>query len=92
MTSAFRAMIAATAEQKGHPPEVVEAMVDRDVEIPDLIEKGKLLTLTNNGAVEAGLSEGTVRSEEHTSELQSHSFSSYAAFCLKKKIFSLPFL
>ena len=25
------------------------------------------------------------RSEEHTSELQSHSFSSYAVFCLKKK-------
>ena len=27
------------------------------------------------------------RSEEHTSELQSHSFISYAVFCLKKKIF-----
>ena len=27
-----------------------------------------------------------VRSEEHTSELQSHSFISYAVFCLKKKI------
>ena len=27
----------------------------------------------------------TVRSEEHTSELQSHSFISYAVFCLKKK-------
>ena len=26
------------------------------------------------------------RSEEHTSELQSHSFISYAVFCLKKKI------
>ena len=26
-----------------------------------------------------------LRSEEHTSELQSHSFSSYAVFCLKKK-------
>ena len=25
-----------------------------------------------------------VRSEEHTSELQSHSFISYAVFCLKK--------
>ena len=25
------------------------------------------------------------RSEEHTSELQSHSFTSYAVFCLKKK-------
>lgn len=60
MTSAFRAMIAATAEQNGHPAEVVEAMVDRDVEIPDLIEKGKLLTLTNRRAVAVGLSEGTV--------------------------------
>ena len=28
---------------------------------------------------------GNVRSEEHTSELQSHSFISYAVFCLKKK-------
>ena len=28
------------------------------------------------------------RSEEHTSELQSHSFISYAVFCLKKKNFS----
>ena len=28
----------------------------------------------------------TNRSEEHTSELQSHSFISYAVFCLKKKI------
>ena len=27
----------------------------------------------------------TARSEEHTSELQSHSFISYAGFCLKKK-------
>ena len=37
------------------------------------------------------------RSEEHTSELQSHSFISYAVFCLKKKKTSLssffsPFL
>ena len=28
---------------------------------------------------------GCQRSEEHTSELQSHSFISYAVFCLKKK-------
>ena len=27
------------------------------------------------------------RSEEHTSELQSHSDISYAVFCLKKKFF-----
>ena len=30
------------------------------------------------------------RSEEHTSELQSHSFISYAVFCLKKKILYEP--
>ena len=30
-------------------------------------------------------SSGRSRSEEHTSELQSHSFISYAVFCLKKK-------
>ena len=28
--------------------------------------------------------EDVLRSEEHTSELQSHSFISYAVFCLKK--------
>ena len=33
-----------------------------------------------------------VRSEEHTSELQSHSFISYAVFCLKKKIQSHSFI
>ncbi len=31
------------------------------------------------------LKQEAVRSEEHTSELQSHSFISYAVFCLKKK-------
>ena len=37
-------------------------------------------TLIDDGAGER------LRSEEHTSELQSHSFTSYAVFCLKKKI------
>ena len=32
-----------------------------------------------------GISFPEIRSEEHTSELQSHSFISYAVFCLKKK-------
>ena len=32
-----------------------------------------------------GVNAGRDRSEEHTSELQSHSFISYAVFCLKKK-------
>src|ERR1051326_9642393 len=35
-----------------------------------------------------GWCKGAMRSEEHTSELQSHSFISYAVFCLKKKTIS----
>jgi membrane-bound serine protease (ClpP class) len=42
----------ATAEARGRPPLVAEAMVDADVEIEGLIEKGKLLTLTTTEALE----------------------------------------
>ncbi len=35
--------------------------------------------------IESLIKEKVDRSEEHTSELQSHSFISYAVFCLKKK-------
>jgi membrane-bound serine protease (ClpP class) len=41
----------ATAESRGRPPLVAEAMVDADVEIPGVIGKGKLLTLTTTEAL-----------------------------------------
>jgi membrane-bound serine protease (ClpP class) len=41
----------ATAESRKRPPLIAEAMVDADVEIPGLIEKGKLLTLTTQEAL-----------------------------------------
>src|ERR1051326_9345054 len=41
--------------------------------------KAPFAATTLGGSTEAGLA----RSEEHTSELQSHSFISYAVFCLK---------
>ena len=41
----------------------------------------RFLTYCENKVLDLNLS----RSEEHTSELQSHSFISYAVFCLKKK-------
>ena len=41
----------ATAEARKRPPLIAEAMVDADVEIPGLIEKGKLLTLTSEEAL-----------------------------------------
>ena len=42
----------ATAESRKRPPLIAEAMVDSDVEIPGLIEKGKLLTLTTGEALQ----------------------------------------
>ena len=41
----------ATAETRKRPPLIAEAMVDADVEIPGLIRKGKLLTLTTEEAL-----------------------------------------
>lgn len=67
MTSALAATIEAAAAARGHPTELVRAMVDRDVEIPDperpgefITKAGKLLTLTASRAEELGLSAGTV--------------------------------
>jgi membrane-bound serine protease (ClpP class) len=47
----------ATAESRKRPPLIAEAMVDTDVEIPDLIEKGKLLTLTTEEALKHKLAD-----------------------------------
>lgn len=41
----------ATAEARGRPPLVAEAMVDADVAIPGVVDKGKLLTLTTDEAL-----------------------------------------
>ncbi|MEX2269943.1 MAG: NfeD family protein [Vicinamibacterales bacterium] len=42
----------ATAEARKRPPAFAEAMVDADMEIPGVIAKGKLLTLTTTEALE----------------------------------------
>lgn len=47
----------ATAERRGRPPLFAEAMVDTDVVIPDVIEKGKLLTLTTDEAIQHGIAD-----------------------------------
>ena len=45
---------------------------------------GELAVKASRALVGAALNSGVVRSEEHTSELQSPTFISYAVFCLKK--------
>ena len=58
IVSAVRAMFRATAEVRGRNPDVAEAMVDPDVYIPGLVDRGKLLTLTAVSARERGYSDG----------------------------------
>ena len=60
------------------PTEVFAAVTDLTLSI---IRSRSLMNRENETA------EALVRSEEHTSELQSHSFISYAVFCLKKKTY-----
>ena len=47
----------ATAESRGRPPLLAEAMVDADVQIPGVIGKGKLLTLTTEEALKHKLAD-----------------------------------
>jgi membrane-bound serine protease (ClpP class) len=47
----------ATADARKRPPLVAEAMVDADVAIPGVIEKGKLLTLTTEEALALGVAD-----------------------------------
>lgn len=49
--SYMRKEFRSTAESRKRPPQIAEAMVDADVAIAGLIEKGKLLTLTTTEAV-----------------------------------------
>jgi len=41
----------ATAEARGRPPELAEAMVDEDVAVAGIIDSGKLLTMTTSEAI-----------------------------------------
>jgi membrane-bound serine protease (ClpP class) len=54
IVSAMRAEMRALADRHGLDPRIAEAMVDEEIEIPDLVEKGKLLTLTTGEAVAIG--------------------------------------
>lgn len=55
--SYLRKEFRATAEARKRPPTVAEAMVDADVEIEGVIEKGKLLTLTTEEALAQNFAE-----------------------------------
>ncbi len=55
--SYFREEMRSTAETRGRDGDIAEAMVDSDAEIPDITEKGKLLTLNTKSALEHGIAD-----------------------------------
>ncbi|MCR4441348.1 MAG: NfeD family protein [Peptococcaceae bacterium] len=59
--SYFSKEMASTAETNGRRPDIAVAMVDRDKEIPGLVEKGKLLTLTYLEAEKYGYADYIVK-------------------------------
>jgi membrane-bound serine protease (ClpP class) len=54
IVSAMRSEMRALAEARGLDPQIAAAMVDEDIEIPGVVEAGKLLTLTTEEAVRIG--------------------------------------
>lgn len=66
--SAWAGELRTVAEQRGRDGEVVASMADRDIEIPGVTEKGKLLNLTASRAVELGVADKIVKSREELHE------------------------
>ncbi|HEX2251388.1 MAG TPA: ATP-dependent Clp protease proteolytic subunit, partial [Gemmatimonadales bacterium] len=64
VVSAMRAEFRALAEQRGLDPRLAEAMVDESVEIPGVVRKGQLLTLSTGEAVRLGFAKGPVTNED----------------------------
>ena len=60
VVSYMRAEMRSTAEAKGRRGDVAEAMVDPDVEIKDVIAKGKTLTLTTERALKLEIADASV--------------------------------
>ena len=63
MVSAMRAEFRSMAEQRGLDPKLAEAMVDENVEIPGVVKKGQLLTLSTGEAVKLRFAKGAVADE-----------------------------
>ena len=62
--SYFRKEMKSTAEAGNHPGNIAAAMVDPDLQIAGVVEKGKLLTLTTKEAIRLKVAEHEVRSLE----------------------------
>lgn len=62
--SYMRSLMRTTAEHNGRNPNIAQAMVDPDVVVPGVSEKGKVLTLTSEEAAKNGFCESVVNNRE----------------------------
>jgi membrane-bound serine protease (ClpP class) len=62
IVSYMRSEMRSTAQSRGRDPRIAEAMVDEEIEIPNIIEAGKLITFTTGEAIEHGYCDGEVGS------------------------------
>lgn len=66
--SLWRETLGGAAEEHGRNKEIAEAMVDVDIEIPGLIEEGKLLTMSARSALEWGMADEILENRQEVLE------------------------
>ena len=67
--SYMRSMMRSTALATGRDPDIAQAMVDPDIEVKGISEKGKVLTFTTLEAIKFGFCEGEANSKEEVMKL-----------------------
>ncbi len=67
--SYMRSTMRSTAEVNGRNPLIAEGMVDQNIEVPGISEKGQVITFSTSEAIKNGFCEGEFKSRE---ELFSH--------------------
>jgi membrane-bound serine protease (ClpP class) len=67
--SYMRSMMRSTAIATGRDPDIAQAMVDPDIEVKGISEKGKVLTFTTSEAIKFGFCEGEAESKEEIMKL-----------------------
>lgn len=62
--SMWSGILRGTAQKRGRDPEIIESMADRSIAIDGIVEKGKLLNLSSEEALNLGISDYKVQSLE----------------------------
>lgn len=70
--SYMRGMMRSTAESRGRDPKIAEAMVDQELEVEGVSEKGHVLTLTRTEALKLGFCDGKAESIEEVLEQEGY--------------------